>query len=133
MKPLRTPSDGSTSATNGTENVNGSENPGASGDPGERENGGAGEGAVADAADWSPALSRSVMLRHDRVRGTDLLLMPERVVVLRGSAGDVLRLCDGRREVGAIVAELAERYPGASVAAEVPEFLGRLREEGWIR
>ncbi|MFD3376758.1 MULTISPECIES: pyrroloquinoline quinone biosynthesis peptide chaperone PqqD [unclassified Streptomyces] len=100
---------------------------------GEGELVGAGESAVADAADWTPALSRSVMLRHDRVRGTDLLLMPERVVVLRGSAGAVLRLCDGRREVGAIVAELAERYPGASVAAEVPEFLGRLREEGWIR
>lgn len=93
----------------------------------------AGEGTVADAGHWTPALSRSVMLRHDRVRGTDLLLMPERVVVLRGSAGAVLRLCDGRRQVAAIVAELAERFPGASVATEVPEFLGRMREEGWIR
>jgi pyrroloquinoline quinone biosynthesis protein D len=83
--------------------------------------------------DWSPALSRSVMLRHDRVRGTDLLLMPERVVVLRGSAGEVLRLCDGERPVGAIVDELAERFPGAPVATEVPRFLGRLREEGWLR
>lgn len=94
---------------------------------------GAGEGAFADAGHWTPALSRSVMLRHDRVRGTDLLLMPERVVVLRGSAGAILRLCDGRREVAAIVAELAERFSGASVATEVPEFLGRMREEGWIR
>ena len=93
----------------------------------------AGEVAVSDAGHWTPALSRSVTLRHDRVRGTDLLLMPERVVVLRGSAGAVLRLCDGRREVAAIVAELAERFPGASVATEVPEFLGRMREEGWIR
>ncbi|WP_419665619.1 pyrroloquinoline quinone biosynthesis peptide chaperone PqqD [Streptomyces sp. 2-1] len=93
----------------------------------------ASEGAVADAGHWTPALSRSVMLRHDRVRGTDLLLMPERVVVLRGGAGAILRLCDGRREVAAIVAELAERFPGASVATEVPEFLGRMREEGWIR
>lgn len=94
---------------------------------------GAGEGAVADVGLWTPALSRSVMLRHDRVRGTDLLLMPERVVVLRGSAGAILRLCDGRREVAAIVAELAGRFPGGSVATEVPEFLGRMREEGWIR
>ncbi|MEV0931904.1 pyrroloquinoline quinone biosynthesis peptide chaperone PqqD [Streptomyces phaeochromogenes] len=100
------------------------------------ESAGTGAVAVADAGPWTPALSRSVMLRHDRVRGTDLLLMPERVVVLRGSAGAVLRLCDGRREVAAIVAELAERFPdesGASVATEVPQFLGRMREEGWIR
>jgi len=39
---------------------------------------------------WRPALSRGVVLRHDRVRGTDLLLLPERVVVLRGSAGPSL-------------------------------------------
>ncbi|WP_241266523.1 pyrroloquinoline quinone biosynthesis peptide chaperone PqqD [Streptomyces scabichelini] len=83
--------------------------------------------------DWSPVLSRSVTLRHDRVRGTDLLLRPERVVVLRGGAGTVLRLCDGERTLGSIVAELAERFPGAPVATEVPEFLGRLREEGWVR
>ncbi|WP_225859374.1 pyrroloquinoline quinone biosynthesis peptide chaperone PqqD [Streptomyces albicerus] len=88
---------------------------------------------MTDVGDWSPVLSRSVMLRHDRVRGTDLLVMPERVVVLRGSAGAVLRLCDGEHAVGAIVAELAECFPGAPVATEVPEFLGRLREEGWIR
>jgi pyrroloquinoline quinone biosynthesis protein D len=92
-----------------------------------------GEDTVTDDRDWSPALSRSVTLRHDRVRGTDLLVMPERVVVLRGSAGAVLRLCDGERTLGAIVAELAERFPGASVATEVPKFLGRLREEGWMR
>ncbi|MFI7020034.1 pyrroloquinoline quinone biosynthesis peptide chaperone PqqD [Streptomyces sp. NPDC050164] len=82
---------------------------------------------------WTPVLHRSVTLRHDRVRDTDLLVMPERVVVLRGSASAVLRLCDGERPLGAIVAELADRYPGAPVATEVPRFLGRLREEGWLR
>jgi len=82
---------------------------------------------------WRPALSRSVMLRHDRVRGADLLLMPERVVVLRGTAGSVVRLCDGNREVDEIVAELGERFPGAPVADEVPAFLMALRKEGWLQ
>ncbi|QIY99420.1 pyrroloquinoline quinone biosynthesis peptide chaperone PqqD [Streptomyces sp. S1D4-11] len=82
---------------------------------------------------WCPALARPVMLRHDPVRGTDLLLMPERVVVLRGHAGSVVRLCDGNREVPEIVAALAERFPGAPVADEVPRFLSALREEGWLR
>ncbi|MFB8442820.1 pyrroloquinoline quinone biosynthesis peptide chaperone PqqD [Streptomyces niveus] len=81
---------------------------------------------------WRPALSRSVILRHDRVRDTDLLVLPERVVVLRGSAGSVLRLCDGANDVGAIVATLAAQHPGAPVADEVPVFLGRLRAEGWL-
>ncbi|MFF4603097.1 pyrroloquinoline quinone biosynthesis peptide chaperone PqqD [Streptomyces sp. NPDC001339] len=82
---------------------------------------------------WRPVLAPAVHLRHDRLRGTDLLLLPERVVVLEGGAGAVLRLCDGEREVPDIVAELSRRYPGAPVAAEVPEFLGRIREEGWLR
>jgi pyrroloquinoline quinone biosynthesis protein D len=81
---------------------------------------------------WRPALSRGVVLRHDRVRGADLLLLPERVVVLRGSAGPVLRLCDGTRAVEDIVAELGERYPAAPVAAEAPDFLAALRKEGWL-
>ncbi|MGW2562349.1 pyrroloquinoline quinone biosynthesis peptide chaperone PqqD [Streptomyces sp. NPDC001514] len=82
---------------------------------------------------WKPVLVRSVMLRYDRVRGTDLLVLPERVVVLRGNAGSVVRLCDGERDIDAIVAELAARHPGAPVADEVPAFLGRLKEEGWLR
>ncbi|MFE5843350.1 pyrroloquinoline quinone biosynthesis peptide chaperone PqqD [Streptomyces niveus] len=82
---------------------------------------------------WKPVLSRSVVLRHDRVRDTDLLVLPERVVVLRGSAGSVLRLCDGANDVGAIVATLAAQHPGAPVADEVPVFLGRLRAEGWLK
>ncbi|MDX6361240.1 pyrroloquinoline quinone biosynthesis peptide chaperone PqqD [Streptomyces sp. NPDC058274] len=82
---------------------------------------------------WRPVLARSVMLRHDRVRDTDLLLMPERVVVLHGTAGSVLRLCDGSREVPEITAELGERFPGAPVADQVPVFLRALRKEGWLR
>ncbi|MFI0776700.1 pyrroloquinoline quinone biosynthesis peptide chaperone PqqD [Streptomyces sp. NPDC021212] len=84
-------------------------------------------------AAWRPALAPAVRLRHDRVREVDLLVMPERVVVLRGTAGTVLRLCDGDRDLDTIVAELAERFPGAPVGTEVPAFLDRMHEEGWIR
>ncbi|WP_371526304.1 pyrroloquinoline quinone biosynthesis peptide chaperone PqqD [Streptomyces sp. NBC_01283] len=83
--------------------------------------------------DWRPALARSVMLRHDRVRGVDLLVLPERVVVLRGSAGSILHLCDGGREVAAIVRELEQEHPGSPVADDVPRFLASLRAEGWLR
>ncbi|MFI6488487.1 pyrroloquinoline quinone biosynthesis peptide chaperone PqqD [Streptomyces sp. NPDC050564] len=82
---------------------------------------------------WRPALSRSVMLRHDCVRATDLLLLPERVVVLRGTAAGIVRLCDGSRAVPEIVAVLGERFPGAPVADDVPAFLTALRKEGWLQ
>ncbi|MEU5537158.1 pyrroloquinoline quinone biosynthesis peptide chaperone PqqD [Streptomyces sp. NPDC020362] len=73
-----------------------------------------------------------MVLRHDRVRDADLLLLPERVVVLHGRAGSVLGLCDGSRATDDIVAELSAGFPGAPVAREVPDFLGRLRGEGWL-
>lgn len=86
-----------------------------------------------DDAPWRPVLERSVVLRYDRVRDTDLLLMPERAVRLDGAGGGVLRLCDGRRTVAEIVAALGETYPDAPLADEVPAFLERIRSEGWLR
>jgi len=83
--------------------------------------------------DWRPVPAPAVLLRHDHTRDTDLLLLPERVVVLQGGAGTVVALCDGVRSVRDIVDELSERFPGAPVATDVPPFLERLRQEGWLR
>lgn len=88
---------------------------------------------TAPETDWRPALAPALVRRHDPVRDADLLLLPERVGVLKGSAAAVVGLCDGNRSVRDIVHELAERFPGAPVAVEVPLFLERLREEGWLR
>lgn len=73
------------------------------------------------------------MLRHDRVRGADLLLMPERAVRLSGAGGDILRLCDGERTVDDIITELGAVFPDAPLAEEVPAFLERIRAKGWLR
>ncbi|MER5997705.1 pyrroloquinoline quinone biosynthesis peptide chaperone PqqD [Nonomuraea angiospora] len=77
---------------------------------------------------WRPVLSRSAMLRHDPVRGADLLIVPERIVVLNTEAAAIVALCDGARTVADIVAELPE---GAE--PDVVEFLERVRAEGWLR
>ena len=84
-------------------------------------------------AEWRPALAASIRLRHDRVRDKDLLVMPERVVVLNPEAGRILRLCDGSRTTAQIVDELAEDFPDASIADDVGEFLDRVRGEGWVK
>jgi pyrroloquinoline quinone biosynthesis protein D len=84
-------------------------------------------------ADWRPALAASIMLRRDRVRDKDLLVMPERVVVLNPEAGRILRLCDGSRTTKQIADALAGDFPDAPIAADVEEFLDRIRGEGWLR
>jgi pyrroloquinoline quinone biosynthesis protein D len=90
-------------------------------------------GPEAVGGDWRPVPASSILLRHDPVRDAELLVMPERIVVLNGQAAAIVRLCDGSRTVAQIVGELAGAFPGAPVEADVPEFVHRLREQGWLR
>jgi pyrroloquinoline quinone biosynthesis protein D len=70
-------------------------------------------------------LARHVRLTFSPTRQQHLLMQPETVVVLHGSGAQILELCDGRRTVGEIVAELASRYRTVP-DDEVREFLSRL-------
>jgi pyrroloquinoline quinone biosynthesis protein D len=72
-----------------------------------------------------PELARRVRLTFDRARNQHVLLGPETVVVLNRTGADILGLCDGRRTVAEIVAELGERYERV-VDNEVRGFLVRL-------
>ena len=72
-----------------------------------------------------PRLARHVRLTFSPTRQQHLLMQPETVVVLRGSGAQILELCDGRRTVGEIVAELASRYRTVP-DDEVRHFLSRL-------
>ncbi|MGW0877041.1 pyrroloquinoline quinone biosynthesis peptide chaperone PqqD [Streptomyces sp. NPDC002740] len=82
---------------------------------------------------WRPRVLKAAVLRHDRTRGTDVLLLPERVVVLHGSGRAVLELCDGRRTVDEVAGLLSAGADEARVRDEVSSFLHRLRAEGCLR
>jgi pyrroloquinoline quinone biosynthesis protein D len=72
-----------------------------------------------------PRLPRHVRLSFCRTRQRHILQLPETVVVLHGSGADILALCDGRRTVTEIVAELGARYRTVP-DEEVRRFLSRL-------
>lgn len=75
---------------------------------------------------WSrPGLAPHVRLTFDRARGQHVLLGPESVLVLNGTGADILGLCDGRRTVAQIVADLQGRYDRVT-DGEVQQFLARL-------
>lgn len=76
-------------------------------------------------ASGRPSLSRHVRLGFDSARERHVLLSPETVAVLNATSADILRLCDGRRTVGEITAELRRRYDGVA-DAEVHAFLSRM-------
>ena len=59
---------------------------------------------------WSPALAPGVRLTHDRVRDTDLLLMPEQVIVLNASAAAIVARCRGTESLESMIAAHAPEY-----------------------
>ncbi|WP_326837961.1 pyrroloquinoline quinone biosynthesis peptide chaperone PqqD [Amycolatopsis rhabdoformis] len=72
-----------------------------------------------------PRLARHVRLTFDASRGRHVLLHPETVVVLNRSGAAILELCDGRRTVAEVEAELGTRYEHVP-DDEVCRFLTRL-------
>ncbi len=79
-----------------------------------------------------PRLARGARLRWDALEARPLLLVPEGALALNATAGAVLELCDGRRDVAAIVAELEARFPGAELRGDVLELLERIAERGYL-
>ena len=66
--------------------------------------------------DSRPGLRPGVRLTRDPVRGQAALLYPEGVLLLDGTATDVVLRCDGERTVAAIAADLGRVYDSAPVA-----------------
>ena len=77
-------------------------------------------------------LSRKALLKHDWIRDTTVLLLPERVVKLNPTGAAVLKLCDGERTVDEIVDELQLRYGDSAVEIDVITFLGDAIGRGWV-
>lgn len=79
-----------------------------------------------------PRLVRRARLGWNEARHAHALLLPESVLFLTRSAGEILALCDGTRTVDEVVAALAARYPGAPVARDVADLLTRLEARGLL-
>lgn len=82
-----------------------------------------------------PVLPRYVRLHHDAGRGRWVLLAPERIIEPNEIALDVLRLCDGARDLTAIAEELASAYDAApaEILADILELLQDLADRGLIK
>jgi coenzyme PQQ biosynthesis protein PqqD len=83
-----------------------------------------------------PTLATKARLRWDRQASRYMLLYPERGLVLNETAADVVQLCTGEHTVGAIVAQLTEKYaptPAESIEREILTLLERLANRGLIQ
>lgn len=80
----------------------------------------------------TPRLATKAMLKHDRVRDVELLLLPERVVLLNTSSAAILGLCDGNRTVRQLVEKLEHDFEATDLANDVISFLNDASGRGWV-
>jgi coenzyme PQQ biosynthesis protein PqqD len=66
--------------------------------------------------------------------GTSVLLVPEGVITLSATGGAVIESIDGRRDIAAIVASMAERFDaaGRDIEADVTDLLIEFAQRTWI-
>jgi pyrroloquinoline quinone biosynthesis protein D len=84
------------------------------------------------AATARPALKRGFRLQWEPAQQAHVLLYPEGMVKLNGSAGEILRRCDGERTVGEIVTDLETAFATTGLANEVSAFVALAIEKQWL-
>lgn len=80
----------------------------------------------------TPRLATKAMLKHDSVRDVELLLLPERVVLLNKSSAAILGLCDGSRTVRQLVERLEHDFEATDLTNDVMAFLQDASGRGWV-
>jgi pyrroloquinoline quinone biosynthesis protein D len=78
-------------------------------------------------------LHRQFRLQWEPAQQSFVLLYPEGMVKLAGSAGEIMKRVDGTRSLNDIVKDLEASFPGVDLRADVIEFLEIAHGKGWIR
>jgi pyrroloquinoline quinone biosynthesis protein D len=78
------------------------------------------------------AIGKGFRLQWEPAQSAHVLLYPEGMVKLNGSAGEILRRCDGVRTLGEIVADLEATFNQKGLAPDVQGFVAYAREQGWL-
>ena len=79
-----------------------------------------------------PKLRNGFRFQYEPAQDTHVLLFPEGMIKLSGSAKEIIERCDGERSVANIVSSLETAFPGVDLRADVHEFLGEASNNGWL-
>jgi pyrroloquinoline quinone biosynthesis protein D len=79
-----------------------------------------------------PKLARLFRMQYEEVQQGYVLLYPEGMVKLNQSASEILKRCDGERDVHAIIADIEQSFNATGLEKDVTGFLEIATERGWI-
>lgn len=81
----------------------------------------------------SPRVAGHFRLQWEEVQKAWVLLYPEGMVKLNGSAGEIMSRLDGSKTVQAVVAELEQAFDTQGLAPDVLDFLAIAQKQGWVK
>jgi pyrroloquinoline quinone biosynthesis protein D len=79
-----------------------------------------------------PSLGRGFRLQWEPAQQAHVLLYPEGMVKLNGSAGEIMKRCDGARSIEAIVGELEAAFNASGLEPEVLSFVEIAGRQRWL-
>jgi pyrroloquinoline quinone biosynthesis protein D len=80
-----------------------------------------------------PEIVPTFRLQWEEVQNCHVLLYPEGMIKLSGSAGEILKRVDGETPVSGIINDLQTQFPDVEIADDVRKFLEEAHDNGWIR
>jgi pyrroloquinoline quinone biosynthesis protein D len=80
-----------------------------------------------------PALAPPFRFQWEEAQDCYVILYPEGMVKLSGSAGEIMKRCDGEKTVSEIIDELKAQYPGTDLEGDIKNFFKQAMKNGWIR
>ena len=79
-----------------------------------------------------PGIGHGMRLQWEEAQAAHVLLFPEGMVKLNGSAGAILSRCDGVRTLADIIADLERTYGASDLEADVRAFVALALEKRWL-
>ncbi|MEQ5841860.1 pyrroloquinoline quinone biosynthesis protein PqqD [Paraburkholderia acidicola] len=79
-----------------------------------------------------PKIRTLFRLQWEPAQNAHVLLYPEGMVKLNQSAAEILKRCDGTREVDTLIADLELAFNTTGLGVEVRAFLADAQAHGWL-
>ncbi len=80
----------------------------------------------------TPSVAPGFRLQWEPVQNAHVLLYPEGMVKLNQSAGEILKRCDGARNVAQIVQDLESAFSATGLEKDVLAFLEIAKQQRWV-
>ena len=80
-----------------------------------------------------PAVDRRFRLQWEAAQNAHVLLYPEGMIKLNGSAGEIVKRCDGATTIADITADLERAFATSGLSEEVLRFVIMAAEKKWLQ